>query len=257
MLFRISLFALTSLFALSPLAGAPARHDDVLVVMAESATQPAMNDAIAAFSAAHPSVHVSAEYLGSDEIGGRLTAPAAAPDVVLLADGAVKTAAGRLSDVRAALRDRTTLVVNAHAAAAIRDAADLVRPDVRLGAGAGGSDLEALGDHTVDRLARTAPDFAARYARNIALVQGDRARGWLARAVADGTLDAAIMFRSDVVPGASVEVPLPDGVAVAEVDDVAIRRDTQRPELARAFAALLTSPQGAAIFRAHGHDPIP
>ncbi|MDB5028413.1 MAG: molybdate transporter substrate-binding protein [Candidatus Eremiobacteraeota bacterium] len=230
---------------------APQREISILV---DSVARPAMHDAIAAFESAHPGVVVDARFAGSRVIAEQLRL-GAQPDAVVLPSREARAAGTMLSGVTPAFSDHTAIVVSMAARERIRDAGDLARPGVRLGVGRAGTALSELDDATAARLAYAQPpDFRDRLAANVAEEEHDTQRGSLVDAIAAGTVDAAIMFASDVVPGKSVEVALPPSVRITRSESAAVVRGTANAQLARAFVEMLGSSRGAAIFKAHGHD---
>ncbi len=239
--------------ALAP-ATAVAADKTVLVVLAASSTKLAMNDFVERFQKKHPDVSVQASFAGSKVIAAQIKQGAAA-DVILIADPVMQTMGGDVEGATPVVRNHTTIVVAKEAAGKIHGAADLVNKGVRLGGGTPGSNISKLTDDTLVLLAKQhGADYAKKYAANITTTKTDNAK--LASALASGSIDAAILFPSDVVDGQTVEVALPAGQRVDEMHDVAVVKASKNGSLAKEFAALVQSSEGAAVFHAHHHDSV-
>jgi ABC-type molybdate transport system substrate-binding protein len=222
-------------------------------VLADTVSKSALLDAIAAFEKTHPNIVVRPHFVGSLVVAQQMRT-GAEPDAVVLPATEAHAIGTLLDNVKPAFGDHTTIVVSRDARTRIHGPADLAAPGVRLGAGRAGTALAGIDAATV---ARIAPDagFSARLAGNVAEEEHDTARHALVDGIAEGSLDAAIMYASDVVPGKSFEVPLPAAGRVFATYDAAVVRAGAQQDVARDFVAYITSVEGAATFRAHGHDP--
>ncbi len=234
-------------------ASPPAERE--ISILADSLAKPALADAIAAFEQTHPGVVVRPRFAGSRVIGEWLRR-GAQPDAVVMRSDEADAMGAVLADSTPAFRDHTAIIVSDAARARIHDAADLAASGVRLGVGRAGTVLSDLNESTVAKLTQAQPPgFRERLAANVAEEEHDTQRGALADAVAAGSIDAAIMLASDAVPGKSVRIELPAGVRIVQTEVAAVVQSTPNGELARELVTLLGSKRGAAIFRAHGHDP--
>ncbi len=126
---------------------------------------------------------------------------------------------------------------------------------VRLGTGTPGSVIGRTGAQTVEKIAkRLGGDYAAKFAANVTTTKTDNAK--LAAAIAAGAVDGAILYSSDAVAGKTVAIELPESDRMYETHDAAIAKASTHQAIARAYLALLTSADGAAIFLRHHHDPV-
>lgn len=249
----VALGAASALLVSAVPHGAQAADKTTLVLLAASSSRGAVGDMIAAFQKQHPDVAVQPSFAGSKVIAAEV-AQGAAADVVLLAEPVARDMGGALDGITPVMRNHTAIVVAKSAEGKIHGAADLVKKGVRLGGGTPGSNIAKLDDETVAKLAHDfGADYAAKFAANVSTTKTDNAK--LASSVESDSVDAAILFASDAVPGKSVAIQLPEKDRVEETHAVGVVKASAHAALARQLAAFITSSDGAAIFRAHGHDP--
>lgn len=235
-------------------ASAIAADKTVVVVLAASSSRAVMDEMALAFEKAHPDVTIHTSYAGSKVIAAQIQ-QGAAVDLVLISDTVVSDLGGALTDLTPVDKNHTAIVVSMAAAAKIHSAADLVKNGVRLGSGTPGSVIGRTGTQTVEKIAkRLGGDYAAKFAANVTTTKTDNAK--LAATVEAGAVDAAILYSSDAVAGKSVAIELPESDRMYETHDAAIAKASTHQAGARAFLALLTSADGAAIFLRHHHDPV-
>src|ERR1700682_2452611 len=248
-----AMLAAVAVSALVP-SSALAADKTVLVVLAASSTKGAITDDIALFEKSHPNVTVTAAFAGSKVIAAQL-AQGAAADVILIADPVMQELKGSVEDVKQVVRNHTTLIVTTAPAAKIHGPADMVAAGVRLGGGTANSNVAKLTEDTLAKMGgRYGADYAAKYNAHISTKKTDNAK--LAALVASGSVDAAILFPSDLIAGQTVEVPLAERDRVEETHDVGVVKASKNAGLAREFAALLSSPEGKDVFRRHHHDAV-
>jgi molybdate transport system substrate-binding protein len=231
-----------------------AAEKTVLVVLAASSTRSVMIEMAAAFEKTHPDVVVQTSFAGSKVIAAQVQ-QGAAVDVVLISDTVVSDLGGTLTGVTPIDRNHTAIVVSTAAAAKIHGPADLVKSGIRLGGGTPGSVIARTGAQTVAKIAkRLGGDYAAKFAANVTTTKTDN--GKLAATIEDGSVDAAILYSSDAVPGKTVLIELPESDRMYETHDAAVATASTHQGAAREYMALLASAEGAAIFRRHHHDAV-
>jgi len=231
-------------------AGATVGEKPVLTVLAASATKTAVLDAVAAFEKTHPDVVVRTSFAGSRAIVAELKAGTAADVVVLCNRAADPTLLSAPIDVA---RYHSTLLVWKGAAARVRRPADLIEAGVRLGDGVPNSVLAATTRATLEKIAKDlGSEFPSRFEARVATTTADNDE--LAHAVASGAIDAAVLYPSDNIPGGTIEVPLAEKYRASDTFAVALVKASSHAALAKQFESLVASPEGAALFRAHGSE---
>jgi len=168
---------------------------------------------------------------------------------------------GRLSeDARTFARNGLVVIVPRTNPARIGRLQDLARRGVKLVVGAPAVPVGAYSREVLRRLAALPgfpPDFAARVLRNV-VSEEENVKSVVAK-VQIGEADAGIVYRSDVNPAAARHVrtfPLPDEANVVAEYPIALLRDAPDEPAARAFLALLASPEGAAVLARHQMTPV-
>lgn len=228
--------------------GAAASASGDLDVGAAASLREVVEAAARAFEAEAPGVHVRAVYGASSALAAQLRAGAPL-DLLLSADSRITDALareGRVEPPRVFAHNRL-VVMAAPGAPALREPADLVRPELRRLAVCGPA--VPVGRYAREWLAARGL-LAALDGR---LVAPEHARAALV-AVDQGLADAAIVYASDarVARRATLAFEVP----AAEQPDIAyasaVLRDARRADAARAFAAFLTGERGRALLRDAG-----
>ncbi len=218
---------------------------EVLVFAAASLTD-AFSDLESAFEAANPGVDVELNLAGSSRLREQILAGAPA-DVFAAADEATMAAvvdAGLAPAPTVFAHNRLALAVPADNPAAITSLADLERPELLVG-------LCAVGVPCGD-LARAGLAQAGIEA-SIDTEEPD-VRSLLNK-LAAGELDAGMVYTTDVLAAADVvSVPLPPSVDVVAVYPIVALDDAPAGDLAQAFVAFVSSPDGLAILADHGFE---
>lgn len=143
------------------------------------------------------------------------------------------------------------VAVNKAAGNRIKSFSDLAKPGIRIG----------LGDAKAMALGRTAEEILERSPEKQAILANVVVRAatvkQLALYVINGDVDAAIVGGPEVAanPDTLMAVAIPDGLYQPEIAGVAVLKTSSQPELAEAFAALLSSDTGRAAFTAAGFPP--
>jgi molybdate transport system substrate-binding protein len=220
-----------------------------LRVFAAASLTDAFTDLAAAFEVAHPEVSVQLNFAGSQTLRSQLELGAVA-DVFASADRThfrTLQAAGRIGAPEVLAHNRLALVANPNSA--LRQFADL--PQVaRLVVGA--ADVP-IGRYTSALLQGAQSVYGSHFAASVSRRVASRENSvrLLRSRVEMGAADAAIVYRSDRLPGL-VDVPIPD--ALNPATDLVIGRllDGSNPVLAQAFVDFSRRSIGQDLLVSHG-----
>jgi molybdate transport system substrate-binding protein len=217
--------------------GTTAQADTTLTVSAASSLTEAFTALAEEFEANHPGVDVALNFAGSSALVEQVNAGAPV-DVLATASQPtmdVAVAAGSVTDPVRFARNELAAVVPATNEAGVSDLADLARPGVLT---AICSPDVPCGAATVELLANN--DLVI----TPATLDPD-VKSVLARVLAD-EVDAGIVFATDArAAGVAVTpVPIPAGTNVPTDYLVAVTSDTDQPDLAGDFVALVTGATG-------------
>lgn len=225
--------------------GTDGSHDQ-LVVFAASSLRDAFTALGATFERAHPGVTVTFSFAGTQELRTQLEHGARA-DVFASADQRhmdALVAASRVSEPVLFARNEPVLVVATESAGTIRGLADLPRASRVI---VGGPEVP-IGRYTLavlDRASATlGADFRARVEARV-VSRELNVRQVLAK-VALGEAQVGVVYRSDAkAAGPSVTVvPIPPDINVVAAYPLAVVTGAAHPDLARAWVALVLSPEG-------------
>jgi molybdate transport system substrate-binding protein len=214
-------------------AGAAGGGPKITVLAASSLTE--------AFQDLGRSVDVTYSFAGSQQLVAQVQAGAPV-DVIATADTASMdqlVKAGLVEPPQTFARNRLAIAVERGNPRHVATLADLARPDFKV----------VLADPSVP---------AGRYAAQVLLRAGVTVRPVsleldvkaVARKVAAGEADAAVVYATDVGPAGSV--PIPDAANVDASYPVAVVKATPHPKEARAFVDALLGGPGRAALGAHG-----
>jgi len=163
--------------------------------------------------------------------------------------------ATRVSAPHVFARNEPVLVVSRESEGSIRSLADLARAD-RIVVGAPEVPIGRYTLQILDRAEATlGADFRARVEAHVVSRELD-VRHVLAK-VSLGEAQAGIVYRSDAVAARDHVhvVPIPPALSVVAEYPVAVVRGGAHPSLARAWIALLLSPEGQRVLRQAGFSP--
>jgi molybdate transport system substrate-binding protein len=227
------------------LAGCAAPATTTVTVLAAASLTDALDEAAAAFEAAHPDIEIAVSHGGSSALAEQLVSGAPA-DVFFAADEhTMQTVvdAGLASDPRVLVSNTLQLVVPAGNPGDVTGLADLADPSL----------VVALCDPSVP--CGSAAVSVLKLAGVTASIDTfeDDVRAVLTK-VALGEVDAALVYHTDVLAaGDAVE-----GIEVAEAQQVvnrypaAVLSASPSPDAAQEFIAYLTSADGREVFERAG-----
>lgn len=224
---------------------APAPETTTVTVLAAASLTDALDEAAVAFEAAHPGIDVSVSYGGSSALAEQIVSGAPA-DVFFAANEATMQTVldARLArDPEVLLTNTLQLVVPAGNPADVGDLADLADPSL----------IVALCDPSVP--CGAAAELLLELSGVAASVDTyeDDARATLTK-VALGEVDAALVFRTDVLAGGAdvegIDIPLAD--RVVNRYPIALLGDAPHPEAAQQFIDYLRSAEAREVFERAG-----
>ena len=210
-----------------------------------------------------PGLTVRLNFAGSQQLAIQIEQGARA-DVFASADErwmAYATARGLVSgDPAIFARNRLVVIIPRTNPARIHRLQDLARGGVKLVLGA---DAVPVGRYSRDVLRNLARDpafggdFAARTLRNV-VSEEENVKSVVGK-VQLGEADAGIVYRSDVTPTVARFIrvfEIPERANVLASYPIALVRDAQEPDAARAFVDLVLAREGQAILERRGLIPI-
>jgi molybdate transport system substrate-binding protein len=243
--------------AAGPAGAAPPRTE--LAVFAAASLNDAFKDIAQRFSASHPGVHVQLNLAGSQQLALQIEQGAAA-DVFASADERWSGELAKrelLADSAAVFaHNRLIVVVPKTNPARIGHLQDLAKGGVKVVIAA---DQVPVGHYTRDVLAKLAhqPGFDASYSRRVlanVVSEEENVKSVLSK-VQLGEADAGFVYVSDVTTSLSHfvhSIAIPDSANVLASYPIATVKGARQPELARAFVALVLSPEGQQALVRHG-----
>jgi molybdate transport system substrate-binding protein len=223
----------------------PAPATTTVTVLAAASLTDALDEAAAAFTTAHPEVEIAVSYGGSSALAVQIVSGAPA-DVFFAANEATMQTvveAGLARDPEVLLTNTLQLVVPAGNPAEVGYLADLADPGL----------IVALCDPSVP--CGAAAELLLQLSGVAASVDTyeDDARATLTK-VALGEVDAALVFRTDVLAGGAdvegIEIPLAD--RVVNRYPVTLLRNAPHPDAAQEFIAYLRSAEAREVFERAG-----
>ena len=243
------------LAAVLVLAACSDSDDEELTVFAAASLRSVVAELETAWLEEHPDTRLTVASEASNVLAAQI-AEGAPADVFLSADTlrpAELTAQGLTAgQPQPFVRNRLSLVVPA-ADGAVRSAADLVRPGLRIVGISEGAPITRYTQQAIEVLARSAPDpagFRAAVAANV-VSREDNVRAALAK-VELGEGDAAFVYVTDARTAEGVrEVALPEDVEVTA--DYAVVQVSDRP-LAAEFVRWLGGPAALDVIEAAGFE---
>jgi molybdate transport system substrate-binding protein len=211
----------------------------------------------------HPEWRVETQFAGSQQIAAQIEQGAKA-DVFASADQAWMrhlAERGRLAEpAREFARNRLVVITPRAGAHRVGRLEDLAKPGVKLVLGAEAVPIGRYSREVLGKLA-AAPgfgaDFAERVLRNV-VSQEENVKGVIAKVQLDEA-DAGIVYASDVSPkvaDAVTMISIPAESNVIASYPIAVVKNAPNPAGARAFVALVFSPEGMAILRTHLLVPV-
>ncbi len=250
-----------------PASAAPARAaapSTTLVVFAAASLAEPLTELGARFERSHPGIAVRFSFAGSQQLAAQL-AQGARADVFASADERwMRDVASRgLLDGEpvAFARNRLAVIVPATNPARIGSLRDLARGGVKLVIAADAVPVGRYARQLLANLGREPGmpvDFTRRALANV-VSEEDNVKGVVGK-VRLGEADAGIVYRSDVSRAVARFVrtlEVPAGANVTADYPIATFAHAPQGEAARAFVALVRSPEGQAVLARHAFDPPP
>jgi molybdate transport system substrate-binding protein len=198
------------------------------------------------FETAYPALRIEVTFAPDSELAQR-TAAGPAPDVLAVEGPAPLAAAGPMGPPAHFARNQLVLAVPPTNPKGVLRLADLNRPDIRVALCA---ETEPCGTVTAAVLTAAAVPPPATATR----VSDVRSA---LKALTDGTVDAALVYRSDarLAGDAVATLEFPESRAALADYQAAIPTSAANPQAAAAFLAYLTSPTTTDAFTNSGYQP--
>ena len=233
-----------------------------LRVFAAASLADAFREIAREFERAHPGFSVQLNLAGSNQLAAQLEQGAMA-DVFASADPRWMDHVGSLSllagEPALFARNRLVVCVPRTNPARIERLQDLARRGVKVVIGAQAVPVGTYSREALEKLGRTQGfprDFARRVLANV-VSEEENVKSVVGK-VQLGEADAGLVYRSDVTRALARFVrvfEIPDSANVIASYPIAVIKDAPEAEPARAFVALVLSPEGQGILRRHGLIP--
>lgn len=229
---------------------AGARSEEVMVY-AGAGLRPAIDKLAAQFEAKTGST-VAIDYGGSGQLLTHFAARKAGDVFIPGSMVYFEKLGADVGPVKTVVAHVPVVGVAAAKAGEIKSFEDLARPGVKVGLG--DPKAMALG-RTAEAILKASPIGEKILANTVVRAATVKQ---LALYVEQGDVDAAIVGRSDAVRsnGKIVMVPIPADLYKAEIVGVGVLSTSTHPELAQAFADLVASKEGVAVFETMGFLPV-
>jgi len=246
------------------IAASAVSAQESLSVFAAASLTDAFSDLGRRFEATHPGVRVRFNFAGSQQLALQLQQGARA-DLFASADprwmNAVRDGGLVLGDPVAFAENRLVVILPQANPGLIRGLGDLAGKGVKLVVAAEAVPIGRYTKEVLDRLSGLpgyGSDYAARVLANVVSFE-DNVKGIVAK-VQLGEADAGVVYQSDAAGSGSrrlATLPIPDSANVRASYPLAVLKGSGSPALARAFAALVLSPDGQGILARWGLIGVP
>ncbi|MBV8749014.1 MAG: extracellular solute-binding protein [Candidatus Eremiobacteraeota bacterium] len=224
--------------------------DTTVVVLCVSNGGTTFKAVAADYEKTHPGTHVQVSLAGSTVIAAQM-AQGAAADLVIV-NRRVAATMPQIEAPQDAFADHTAVVIP-KGSTKVRSARDLAAPGVRLAGGTAGSFAETIQTETIARLAgEYGPVFAAKVKANVVTTRTNFEQ--IARLVESGSVDAAIVYASEITPKLGV-IAIGDR-AIVSTFAVAVVKGAPHAQQAHELAALMLGPTGQMLAQADHHDAL-
>jgi molybdate transport system substrate-binding protein len=249
--------------ALLAVAAAAPAGAATLTVFAAASLSESFTELGHLFEQRNPGMHARFNFAGSQQLATQIEQGAAA-DVFASADDRWMTYLRERSlvegDTAAFARNRLVVILPASNPARLARLQDLARRGVKVVVGAAAVPVGQYGRQALANLARLPgfpPDYLRRVLANV-VSEEENVKSVVGK-VQLGEADAGIVYRSDVSRAVARYVrvlEIPDAANVLAAYPMAVLRDAQQGDAARAFVALARSPEGQRILARHGLVPV-
>jgi molybdate transport system substrate-binding protein len=234
-----------------------------LMVLAAASLTESFTEMGKVFEAQNPGVKVTFSYAGSQQLSQQLGQGANA-DVFASAspkymDAAVQAKRVNKGDVKTFVKNRLAVIFPKDNPAGLKELKDLAKPGLKL-------DLAdksvPVGQYALDFLDKATkdpgfdPTYKANVLKNVVSYE-DNVKSVVAK-VSLGEVDAGIVYVTDIPLDASSKIGklgIPDALNTVATYPIAPISDSKNSDLAKAFVALVLSPDGQAIMAKYGFIP--
>lgn len=241
----------------------PASSKTLTVLAAASLTE-SFTELGTMFETQNPGVKVVFSFAGSQQLAQQLDQGAAA-DVFASANPKYMTAAVtskrvNQADAQTFVKNRLAVIFPKDNPAGLTTLKDLAKPGLKL-------DLEdkavPAGQYSLDFLDKAVkdpgfdPQFKDNVLKNVVSYE-DNVKAVVTK-VSLGEVDAGIVYVTDITAGVAPKIgklDIPDALNTVAVYPIAPISDSKNPDLAKAFIALVLSPDGQAIMAKYGFIPV-
>ena len=243
--------------ACAPATATPA-HQTLTVLAAASLTD-SFNEMGKLFESKNAGVRVAFNYAGSQQLAQQLDQGAPA-DVFASASPKYMTAAVtsrrvNQADAQSFVKNRLVVIFPTANPAGLKTLQDLAKPGLKI-------DLEdksvPAGQYSLDFLDRAIkdPSFDPKFKDNVLknVVSYETDVKAVEAKISLGEADAGIVYITDYNVAADKlgKLDIPDSLNTVAVYPIALISDSKNPDLAKAFVALVLSPEGQAIMAKYG-----
>jgi len=244
-------------------AAQPASGAKTLTVLAAASLTETFNELGKTFEAQNPGVKVTISYAGSQQLAQQLSQGADA-DVFASAspkymDAAVTAKRVNKSDAQTFVKNKLAVIYPKTNTAGLKELKDLAKSGLKI-------DLEdksvPAGQYSLDFLDKAVkdpgfdPQFKANVLKNVVSYE-DNVKSVVTK-VSLGEVDAGIVYVTDVTADAASKIDkldIPDSLNTVAVYPIAPISDSKNADLAKAFVALVMSPDGQAVMGKYGFTP--
>jgi molybdate transport system substrate-binding protein len=234
-----------------------------LTVLAAASLTESFTELGQLFESQNPGVTVSFNFAGSQQLAQQLDEGADA-DVFASAskkymDAAIESKNVIADDTKTFAKNRLVVIFPKDNPAGLMELKDLTKTGVKLDLA---DKVVPVGQYSLDFLDKAVkdPGFGPQFKDNViknVVSYEDNVKTVLNKIVL-GEADAGIVYITDITPEAAKKVgtiEIPDSLNTIASYPIAPISDSKNPELAKAFVALILSPDGQAIMAKYGFIP--
>jgi molybdate transport system substrate-binding protein len=237
----------------------------ILTVLAAASLNESFTELGKLFETKNPGAKVSFNFAGSQQLAQQLDQGAEA-DVFASAstkymDAAVTSKRVNKADSKTFVKNRLVVIFPKDNSAGFKELKDLAKPGIKL-------DLAdksvPVGQYTLDFLDKAVkdpgfdPQFKERVIKNVVSYE-DNVKAVLTK-VTLGEADAGVVYTTDISADAAGKVgkmDIPEVLNTIATYPIAPVADSKNADLAKAFVALVLSPEGQAVLAKYGFIPAP
>jgi molybdate transport system substrate-binding protein len=234
-----------------------------LTVLAAASLTESFTELGKMFETQNPGVKVSFSFAGSQQLAQQLGQGAEA-DVFASAskkymDTAVEAKRVNSDDAKTFVKNRLVVIFPKDNPAGLTELKDLAKPGLKLDLA---DQSVPVGQYSLDFLDKAVqdpgfdPQFKDNVIKNVVSYE-DNVKAVLTK-VSLGEADAGIVYVTDITPDAADKVgklDIPDALNTIATYPIAPISDSKNPDLAKAFVALVLSPEGQQIMAKYGFIP--